>query len=122
MCTSKRLALKPVRYFCFVSQWRNRPGKSQKSAKMTSKSDVRKFLIFHETPYPELNVLDLAHNKLRAIPERLEDALGLLVLNLSHNQIAEIPPATFVNLCDLMHLDISHNQLGFVLVRLCTVV
>ena len=63
--------------------------------------------IFH----PELNVLDLAQNKLRGIPERLEDAIGLLVLNLSHNQISEIPPATFVNLCDLMHLDISHNQL-----------
>lgn len=63
--------------------------------------------IFHK----ELNVLDLQKNKLRAVPERLEEAEGLLVLNLADNQISEIPQTTFVNLCDLMHLDLSGNLL-----------
>ncbi|CBY08311.1 unnamed protein product [Oikopleura dioica] len=63
--------------------------------------------IFHK----ELNVLDLQKNKLRAVPERLEEAEGLLVLNLADNQISEIPQTTFVNLCDLMHLDLSGNKL-----------
>ena len=81
------------------------------------KSLVAKSNLILETSLPpeifhaELNVLDLSSNKLRAIPEHLEEAIGLLVLNLASNQIAEVPPATFVNLCDLMHLDLSNNQL-----------
>ena len=89
--------------------------------------------IFH----PEFNVLDLQCNKLRlvfklitsligqpiankdtylktgsrAMPQGLEEATGLLVLNLAHNQISEIAPQTFVNLCDLIHLDLSNNAL-----------
>ena len=63
--------------------------------------------IFH----PDFNVLDLQSNKLRAMPQGLENAAGLLVLNLAHNQIGEIEPTTFVNLCDLIHLDLSNNQL-----------
>lgn len=34
----------------------------------------------------ELTTLDLSHNKLKEIPEGLERAKSLLVLNLSHNQ------------------------------------
>ena len=48
---------------------------------------------------------------LRAMPQGLEEATGLLVLNLAHNQISEIAPQTFVNLCDLIHLDLSNNAL-----------
>jgi Leucine-rich repeat (LRR) protein len=33
----------------------------------------------------ELTTLDLSHNKLKDIPDGLEKAKGLLVLNLSHN-------------------------------------
>ena len=56
--------------------------------------------IFH----PDFNVLDLQANKLRAMPQGLENATGLLVLNLAWNHINEIEPSTFVNLCDLIHL------------------
>lgn len=34
----------------------------------------------------ELTTLDLSHNNLKEIPQGLEKARGLLVLNLSHNQ------------------------------------
>lgn len=34
----------------------------------------------------ELSTLDLSFNKLKEIPEGLDKAKGLLVLNLSHNQ------------------------------------
>lgn len=34
----------------------------------------------------ELTTLDLSHNNLRQVPEGLERAKSLLVLNLSHNQ------------------------------------
>jgi Leucine-rich repeat (LRR) protein len=34
----------------------------------------------------ELTTLDLSHNKLKEVPEGLERAKSLLVLNLSHNQ------------------------------------
>ena len=45
------------------------------------------------------------------MPQGIEEATGLLVLNLAHNQISEIAPQTFVNLCDLIHLDLSNNAL-----------
>lgn len=34
----------------------------------------------------DLNTLDLSHNFLKSLPEGLENAKSLLVLNLSHNQ------------------------------------
>jgi Leucine-rich repeat (LRR) protein len=34
----------------------------------------------------ELTTLDLSHNKMKDVPEGLEKAKSLLVLNLSHNQ------------------------------------
>lgn len=36
----------------------------------------------------ELTTLDLSHNNLKEIPQGLEKARGLLVLNLSHNRYA----------------------------------
>lgn len=60
----------------------------------------------------ELSVLDLSHNQLKSVPSDLEKCRGLLVLNLSSNSIEVIPNQLFVNLTDLLHLDLSHNKLG----------
>ncbi|XP_055619674.1 protein flightless-1 [Toxorhynchites rutilus septentrionalis] len=59
----------------------------------------------------ELTTLDLSHNKLKEVPEGLEKAKSLLVLNLSNNQIESIPPSLFINLTDLLFLDLSNNKL-----------
>ncbi|EEC17524.1 flightless-I, putative, partial [Ixodes scapularis] len=55
--------------------------------------------------------LDLSHNDLREVPTDLERARGILVLNLGYNRIESIPHQLFVNLVDLVHLDLSGNQL-----------
>ena len=34
----------------------------------------------------ELSILDLSHNNLQAVPKDIENAKGLIVLNLSFNQ------------------------------------
>lgn len=60
----------------------------------------------------ELSVLDLSYNDLREVPENLEKAFCLTVLNLSYNRIEVIPQSLFVNLVDLVYLDLSGNQLG----------
>lgn len=60
----------------------------------------------------ELLVIDLSHNQLKEVPDELEQSKKLLVLNLSHNMIEVIPAQLFVNLCDLIFLDLSDNQLG----------
>ena len=65
--------------------------------------------IFH---LDELLVLDLSFNQLKDVPNDLERSRGLLVLNLSHNSIHSIPNQLFVNLTDLLYLDLSHNRLG----------
>ncbi|KAM7307714.1 protein flightless-1 [Ixodes scapularis] len=54
---------------------------------------------------------DLSHNDLREVPTDLERARGILVLNLGYNRIESIPHQLFVNLVDLVHLDLSGNQL-----------
>jgi Leucine-rich repeat (LRR) protein len=59
----------------------------------------------------ELLVIDLSHNQLKEVPESLEHSRKLLVLNLSHNLIEYVPPQLFVNLTQLVHLDLSNNQL-----------
>ncbi|XP_048519020.1 protein flightless-1 [Dendroctonus ponderosae] len=59
----------------------------------------------------ELSTLDLSHNNLKEVPEGLERARSLLVLNLSHNHIDAIPNALFINLSDLLFLDLSDNRL-----------
>ena len=60
----------------------------------------------------ELSVLDLSDNQLKNVPTDLEKCKGLLVLNLSKNSIELIPNQLFVNLTDLLHLDLSYNNLG----------
>lgn len=59
----------------------------------------------------DLSVVDLSYNDLREIPTDLEHARGLLVLNLAYNRIENIPHQLFVSLVDLIHLDLSGNQL-----------
>ncbi|XP_078691426.1 protein flightless-1 homolog isoform X3 [Branchiostoma floridae x Branchiostoma belcheri] len=59
----------------------------------------------------ELSVLDFSHNELKMTPSELENAKGLLVLNLSNNRIDNISNQLFINLTDLLFLDLSNNKL-----------
>lgn len=59
----------------------------------------------------ELTTLDLSHNNLKEVPEGLERAKTLLVLNLSYNHIDSIPNQLFMQLTDLLFLDLSSNNL-----------
>ena len=70
----------------------------------------------------ELTILDLSHNQMKEIPEELEYTQQLLLLNLSHNLIESIPNQLFVSLCDLKHLDLSFNKLGNIHLILCVLI
>lgn len=59
----------------------------------------------------DLSVLDLSYNQLTEIPRDLENSRNMLVLNLSHNDIDSIPNQLFINLTDLLYLDLSDNKL-----------
>ncbi|KAI4822803.1 hypothetical protein KUCAC02_008330 [Chaenocephalus aceratus] len=59
----------------------------------------------------DLSVLDLSFNQLTEIPRDLENSRNMLVLNLSHNGIDAIPNQLFINLTDLLYLDLSDNKL-----------
>uniref|UniRef100_A0A3B4YB95 Protein flightless-1 homolog n=1 Tax=Seriola lalandi dorsalis TaxID=1841481 RepID=A0A3B4YB95_SERLL len=59
----------------------------------------------------DLSVLDLSYNQLTEIPRDLENSRNMLVLNLSHNGIDSIPNQLFINLTDLLYLDLSDNKL-----------
>uniref|UniRef100_A0A665WSH1 FLII actin remodeling protein n=1 Tax=Echeneis naucrates TaxID=173247 RepID=A0A665WSH1_ECHNA len=59
----------------------------------------------------DLSVLDLSYNQLTEIPRDLENSRNMLVLNLSHNSIELIPNQLFINLTDLLYLDLSDNKL-----------
>uniref|UniRef100_A0A4W6CID6 Protein flightless-1 homolog n=1 Tax=Lates calcarifer TaxID=8187 RepID=A0A4W6CID6_LATCA len=59
----------------------------------------------------DLSVLDLSYNQLTEIPRDLENSRNMLVLNLSHNSIDAIPNQLFINLTDLLYLDLSDNKL-----------
>jgi Leucine-rich repeat (LRR) protein len=59
----------------------------------------------------DLAVLDLSYNELTEVPTNAEEAKTVLVLNLSHNQISSIPNYLFINLTDLVYLDLSDNKL-----------
>eukprot|EP00795_Rhopilema_esculentum_P009060 gene9060-16708_t len=59
----------------------------------------------------DLLTVDLSHNHLDEVPAEAENATSLLVLNLSHNSITSIPNQLFVNLTDLIYLDLSDNEL-----------
>ena len=45
----------------------------------------------------ELNTLDLSHNELTEVPEGVGKARCLLVLNLSHNKLEQIPSQLLMN-------------------------
>nr|VZI43682.1 unnamed protein product [Spirometra erinaceieuropaei] len=60
---------------------------------------------------PNLQVIDFSCNNLTRVPRGLENASGLLVLNLSENQLTAIPEELFVQCTNLMLLDLSDNQL-----------
>ncbi|XP_062999669.1 protein flightless-1 homolog [Elgaria multicarinata webbii] len=59
----------------------------------------------------DLSVLDLSYNQLTEVPRELENAKNMLVLNLKHNSIENIPNQLFINLTDLLYLDLSDNRL-----------
>lgn len=59
----------------------------------------------------DLTVLDLSYNELSDVPNNLEEAKTLLVLNLASNKITSIPSQLFINLTDLVHIDLSSNKL-----------
>ncbi|XP_071330300.1 protein flightless-1 homolog isoform X2 [Trachinotus anak] len=59
----------------------------------------------------DLSVLDLSYNQLTEIPRDLENSRNMLVLNMSHNSIDSIPNQLFINLTDLLYLDLSDNKL-----------
>ena len=59
----------------------------------------------------ELNTLDLSHNELTEVPEGVGKARCLLVLNLSHNKLEAIPSQLLMNVTDLLTLDVSNNSL-----------
>lgn len=54
---------------------------------------------------------DLSYNQLTECPRELENAKNMLVLNLGHNSIDTIPNQLFINLTDLLYLDLSDNKL-----------
>ncbi|KAI1292098.1 Protein flightless-1 [Halotydeus destructor] len=62
----------------------------------------------------ELTILDLSHNQLNEVPEELEHSTNLKLLNLSYNQIDFLPNQLFVNLTNLTFLDLSDNNLDTV--------
>nr|XP_060642773.1 protein flightless-1 homolog [Anolis sagrei ordinatus] len=59
----------------------------------------------------DLSVLDLSYNQLTEVPRELENAKNMLVLNLKQNSIDSIPNQLFINLTDLLYLDLSDNKL-----------
>ncbi|XP_041364511.1 protein flightless-1 homolog isoform X2 [Gigantopelta aegis] len=59
----------------------------------------------------DLSVVDLSHNQLKEVPPELENSTSVLVLNLSYNEIEMIPNQLFINLTDLTFVDLSNNNL-----------
>lgn len=54
---------------------------------------------------------DLSYNQLSEVPRDLENSRNMLVLNLSHNTMEAIPNQLFINLTDLLYLDLGDNKL-----------
>ena len=61
---------------------------------------------------PKLTVLDLSKNELCGLPDELELATNLLVLNVAFNEIENLSPQLFVELTNLTVLDLSNNKLS----------
>lgn len=59
---------------------------------------------------PRLRKLEVSANQLREIPAQIGQLKGLRVLNLISNQIAELPPQLF-ELTQLTELDLRNNQI-----------
>ncbi|XP_022317949.2 protein flightless-1 homolog isoform X3 [Crassostrea virginica] len=59
----------------------------------------------------DLQVVDLSHNNLKEVPPELEKAKNCIVLNLAKNNIEMIPNQLFINLTDLIFVDLSDNSL-----------
>jgi internalin A len=57
-----------------------------------------------------LLVLDLAHNQITEVPEEIGNLIPLLHLHLEYNQIVEIP-TEIGSLCSLQMLSLHHNQI-----------
>ncbi len=56
-------------------------------------------------------MLDFSCNQLTKVPTGIENAKGLLVLNLSDNELITVPEQIFTKCSELMLLDLSGNQL-----------
>lgn len=56
-------------------------------------------------------MLDFSCNKLVEVPRGIKLASGLLVLNLSDNELTSVPMEIFTDCTELMLLDLSDNQL-----------
>uniref|UniRef100_A0A914HBG3 Gelsolin-like domain-containing protein n=1 Tax=Globodera rostochiensis TaxID=31243 RepID=A0A914HBG3_GLORO len=62
----------------------------------------------------DLAIIDFSNNLLRDVPSNLEYAKCAIVLNLSGNNIENVPNQIFSNLIDLIYLDLSNNRLEVV--------
>jgi hypothetical protein len=56
----------------------------------------------------------LSFNDLNEVPNNLEEVKSLLVLNLSNNHITNVPNHLFINLTDLVYLDLSSNKIEII--------
>ena len=59
----------------------------------------------------ELNTLDLSHNELTEVPEGVGKARCLLVLNLSHNKLEQIPSQLLMNVTGMQNHNCFTNKL-----------
>lgn len=59
-------------------------------------------------------MVDFSNNQLKECPNNLDHAKCTVVLNLSHNNIEQIPSQVFANMVDLMFLDVSHNKIEMI--------
>lgn len=67
---------------------------------------------------PNLQVLDVSYNALRVLPPQLGHLRGLRDLNVSCNQLTELPLPLFARLCYLSKLNADGNPLAVVPVAL----
>lgn len=65
---------------------------------------------------PLLTILDLSKNEISSLPDELELAKNLLVLNAAFNNIESISNQLFVSLTELTYLDLSNNKLSKTLI------
>ena len=66
--------------------------------------------ILFDPPILHITILDLCDNKIKEIPEAIQNLINLQKLLVGNNLLTELPEA-LGNLCDLDELDANHNQL-----------